>query len=233
MSDFFCNYSYIHPVNATRGTLQTPGYERQDAVAPQTCVNRRVWGGMSRVRQALAPVFTNHGSQPTSAYVVAGRMRSAAAARTANLQRARRGRPISFHVRHACRTWRSIRQIPSLSDVGGVVRSTSTSDRGQSSRTRGARSHTPGTRPPVSRLTMTREGADGSPPGTKAMAVDKNGHRRFRSRDVRFWSPECHQRRFMLSGSPAKLRYAAERPDTETAITPKRPRLQVNGLLHR
>ena len=40
----------IHPREFDRGTLQTPGSERQAAVAPQLGVESTMWGGMFEVK---------------------------------------------------------------------------------------------------------------------------------------------------------------------------------------
>jgi uncharacterized RmlC-like cupin family protein len=62
----------IHPREFDRGTLQTPGSERQAAVAPQLGVETTMWGGMFEVNPSARTGIHHHGEQQTIAYVLSG-----------------------------------------------------------------------------------------------------------------------------------------------------------------
>src|ERR1700684_3852745 len=61
-----------HPREFDRGTLQTPGSERQAAVAPQLGVESTMWGGMFEVKPGARTGIHYHGEQQTIAYVLSG-----------------------------------------------------------------------------------------------------------------------------------------------------------------
>jgi hypothetical protein len=113
----------IHPREFDKGTLQTPGSERQAAVAPQLGVESTMWGGMFEVKPGAVREFTTMASSRPS-HMCCPAYAKCAGVRMANAALAPR-RAISFTRRHSFRTWRSIRQIRNRSD-GVVVRSTST-----------------------------------------------------------------------------------------------------------
>ena len=62
----------IHPREFDKGTLQTPGSERQAAVAPQLDVGTTMWGGMFEVKPGARTGIHHHGEQQTIAYVLWG-----------------------------------------------------------------------------------------------------------------------------------------------------------------
>src|SRR5271163_768567 len=62
----------IHPSEFDGGTLQTPGSERQAAVAPQLGVESTMWGGMFEVKPGSRTGIHHHGEQQTIAYVLSG-----------------------------------------------------------------------------------------------------------------------------------------------------------------
>src|ERR1700734_2454763 len=62
----------IHPREFDRGTLQTPGSERQAAVAPQLGVESALWGGLFEVKPGARTGIHHHGEQQTIAYVLSG-----------------------------------------------------------------------------------------------------------------------------------------------------------------
>src|SRR6202789_1141135 len=62
----------IHPREFDRGTLQTPGSERQAAVAPQLGVESTMWGGMFEVKPNARTGIHHHGEQQTIAFVLSG-----------------------------------------------------------------------------------------------------------------------------------------------------------------
>jgi uncharacterized RmlC-like cupin family protein len=62
----------VHPRAFDKGTLQTPGSERQAAVAPQLGVETTMWGGMSEVKLGARTGIHHHGEQQTIAYVLSG-----------------------------------------------------------------------------------------------------------------------------------------------------------------
>src|SRR6202789_4698069 len=63
----------IHPREFDRGTLQTPGSERQAAVAPQLGVESTMWGGMFEVKPGARTGIHHHGEQQTIAFVLSGK----------------------------------------------------------------------------------------------------------------------------------------------------------------
>ncbi len=62
----------VHPSQFDKGTLQTPGSERQAAVAPQLGVETTMWGGMFEVKPGARTGIHHHGEQQTIAYVLSG-----------------------------------------------------------------------------------------------------------------------------------------------------------------
>ena len=62
----------IHPSQFDKGTLQTPGSERQAAVAPQLGVETTMWGGLFEVKPGARTGIHHHGEQQTIAYVLSG-----------------------------------------------------------------------------------------------------------------------------------------------------------------
>ena len=62
----------IHCREFDKGTLQTPGSERQAAVAPQLGVETTMWGGMFEVKPGARTGVHHHGEQQTIAYVLSG-----------------------------------------------------------------------------------------------------------------------------------------------------------------
>jgi uncharacterized RmlC-like cupin family protein len=51
----------VHPREFDKGTLQTPGSERQAAVAPQLGVESTMWGGMFEVKPGARTGIHHHG----------------------------------------------------------------------------------------------------------------------------------------------------------------------------
>src|SRR5271155_5040498 len=62
----------IHPSQFDKGTLQTPGSERQAAVAPQLGIQSMMWGGLFEVKPGARTGIHHHGVQQTIAYVLSG-----------------------------------------------------------------------------------------------------------------------------------------------------------------
>jgi uncharacterized RmlC-like cupin family protein len=62
----------IHPSEFDKGTLQTPGSERQVAVAPQLGIESTLWAGLFEVKQGARTGIHHHGAQQTIAYVLSG-----------------------------------------------------------------------------------------------------------------------------------------------------------------
>src|SRR6202041_3739862 len=62
----------IHPREFDKGPLQTPGSERQAAVAPQLGVETTLWGGMFEVKPGARTGIHHHGGQQTIAFVLSG-----------------------------------------------------------------------------------------------------------------------------------------------------------------
>jgi uncharacterized RmlC-like cupin family protein len=62
----------IRPAEFDKGTAQTPGSERQAAVAPQLGMESALWGGLLEVKQGARTGIHHHGEQQTIAYVLAG-----------------------------------------------------------------------------------------------------------------------------------------------------------------
>src|SRR5271155_4294171 len=62
----------IHPSQFDKGTLQTPGSERQAAVAPQLGIQSMMWGGLFEVEPGARTGIHHHGEQQTIAYVLSG-----------------------------------------------------------------------------------------------------------------------------------------------------------------
>ena len=62
----------VRPCEFDKGTLQTPGSERQAAVGPQTGVESKLWAGVFEVKQGARTGIHHHGVQHTVAYVLSG-----------------------------------------------------------------------------------------------------------------------------------------------------------------
>jgi uncharacterized RmlC-like cupin family protein len=62
----------IRPAEFDKGTAQTPGSERQAAVAPQLGIESTLWGGLFEVKQGARTGIHHHGEQQTIAYVLSG-----------------------------------------------------------------------------------------------------------------------------------------------------------------
>jgi uncharacterized RmlC-like cupin family protein len=62
----------IRPSEFDKGTQQTPGSERQAAVAPQLGVDSTMWGGVFEVEPGARTGIHHHGAQQTIAYVLSG-----------------------------------------------------------------------------------------------------------------------------------------------------------------
>jgi uncharacterized RmlC-like cupin family protein len=62
----------IHPGEFDTGTLQTPGSERQAAIAPQLGIESTMWGGVFEVNPGARTGIHHHGEQQTIAYVLSG-----------------------------------------------------------------------------------------------------------------------------------------------------------------
>jgi uncharacterized RmlC-like cupin family protein len=62
----------VHPSGFDKGTLQTPGSERQAAIAPQLGVQSMMWGGLFEVKPGARTGIHHHGAQQTIAYVLSG-----------------------------------------------------------------------------------------------------------------------------------------------------------------
>jgi uncharacterized RmlC-like cupin family protein len=104
----------IHPREFDRGTLQTPGSERQAAVAPQLGVESTMWGGLFEVKLGVRTGIHHHGEQQTIAYVLSGicEVRWGESGKFA----ASAGAGDFIHVPAFLQHMRSIRQIRSHSD---------------------------------------------------------------------------------------------------------------------
>ena len=62
----------VHPGEFDTGTLQTPGSERQAAIAPQLGIKSTMWGGVFEVNPGARTGIHHHGEQQTIAYVLSG-----------------------------------------------------------------------------------------------------------------------------------------------------------------
>jgi len=62
----------VSPAQFDRGTAQTPGSERQAALAPSLGVETRLWGGIFIVDPGAKTGIHHHGEQETIAYVLEG-----------------------------------------------------------------------------------------------------------------------------------------------------------------
>jgi uncharacterized RmlC-like cupin family protein len=71
MTDF-APVRIIRPECFDRKTAQTPGSERQAAIARDLGVETRMWGGMFVVEPAAKTGIHHHGAQETIAYVLEG-----------------------------------------------------------------------------------------------------------------------------------------------------------------
>jgi uncharacterized RmlC-like cupin family protein len=62
----------IRPAEFDKDTAQTPGSERQAAIAPQLGVESTLWGGLFEVEPGARTGIHHHGEQQTIAYVLSG-----------------------------------------------------------------------------------------------------------------------------------------------------------------
>jgi uncharacterized RmlC-like cupin family protein len=62
----------VNPARFDRGTAQTPGSERQAALAPALGVQTGLWGGIFIVEPGAKTGIHHHGDQETIAYVLEG-----------------------------------------------------------------------------------------------------------------------------------------------------------------
>jgi uncharacterized RmlC-like cupin family protein len=62
----------VNPARFDRGTAQTPGSERQAALAPALGVQTGLWGGIFIVEPGAKTGIHHHGEQETIAYVLEG-----------------------------------------------------------------------------------------------------------------------------------------------------------------
>ena len=62
----------VHPSQFDKGTLQTPGSDRQAAIAPQLGIQSMMWGGLFEVKPGARTGIHHHGVQQTIAYVLSG-----------------------------------------------------------------------------------------------------------------------------------------------------------------
>jgi len=62
----------IHPPEFDKGTQQTPGSQRQAAVAPQLGIESTLWAGLFEVQPGARTGIHHHGAQQTIAYVLSG-----------------------------------------------------------------------------------------------------------------------------------------------------------------
>jgi uncharacterized RmlC-like cupin family protein len=62
----------IHPAEFNTGTQQTPGSERQAAIAPQLGIESTLWAGLFEVKPGARTGIHHHGAQQTVAYVLSG-----------------------------------------------------------------------------------------------------------------------------------------------------------------
>jgi uncharacterized RmlC-like cupin family protein len=62
----------VGPDEFDRGTAQTPGSERQAAIAPALGIASAIWGGLFEVAPEARTGIHHHGEQETIAYVLAG-----------------------------------------------------------------------------------------------------------------------------------------------------------------
>lgn len=62
----------VSPARFDRGTAQTPGSERQAALAPELGVETSMWGGIFIVEPGAKTGIHHHGEQETIAYVLEG-----------------------------------------------------------------------------------------------------------------------------------------------------------------
>lgn len=62
----------VSPAQFDRGTVQTPGSERQAALAPALGVETGMWGGIFIVEPGAKTGIHHHGEQETIAYVLEG-----------------------------------------------------------------------------------------------------------------------------------------------------------------
>jgi uncharacterized RmlC-like cupin family protein len=64
--------SIVGPDEFDIGTAQTPGSERQAAIAPALGIASAIWGGLFEVKPASRTGVHHHGEQETIAYVLSG-----------------------------------------------------------------------------------------------------------------------------------------------------------------
>ena len=63
----------VGPALFDRGTAQTPGSERQAAIAPHLGVESSLWAGLFDVKPGARTGIHHHGDQQTIAYVLSGK----------------------------------------------------------------------------------------------------------------------------------------------------------------
>jgi len=62
----------VRPSEFDNSTLQTPGSQRQAAIAPQLGIESTMWGGVFEVSPGARTGIHHHGEQQTIAYVLSG-----------------------------------------------------------------------------------------------------------------------------------------------------------------
>lgn len=62
----------VRPDQFDLGTIQTPGSERRDAIAPELGVHSVLWGGTFDVEPGSRTGVHHHGNQETIAFVLSG-----------------------------------------------------------------------------------------------------------------------------------------------------------------
>ena len=60
----------VSPAEFDRGTAQTPGSERREAIAPAHGIASAIWGGLFEVEPGARTGIHHHGQQETIAYVL-------------------------------------------------------------------------------------------------------------------------------------------------------------------
>jgi uncharacterized RmlC-like cupin family protein len=62
----------VQPAEFDNGTEQTPGSERQAAIAPELGVESTMWAGVFQVEPGAHTGIHHHGAQQTIAYALSG-----------------------------------------------------------------------------------------------------------------------------------------------------------------
>jgi uncharacterized RmlC-like cupin family protein len=62
----------VSPAEFNLGTVQTPGSERREAIAPARGIASAIWGGLFEVEPGARTGIHHHGEQETIAYVLSG-----------------------------------------------------------------------------------------------------------------------------------------------------------------